>query len=235
MQVTGSRILVVDDDEHVRELMQLYLHKEGFNVVHARDGREALEKVEKEHPHLVLLDIMMPESDGLEVCRELRHRGINVPVILLTAKGEDYDRILGLEIGADDYITKPFNPREVVARVKAVLRRLSDETNLPRAIYYPDLEINMEEFRVVVGSETVSLTHKEMDLLWFLAIHPNRVFNREQLMEKVWGYDYAVDTRTVDTHIKRLRKKLYGQKDSSRYCWDIQTIWGVGYKFEVTG
>lgn len=235
MQLSGSRILVVDDDEHVRELMQLYLGKEGFDVVLARDGLEALEKVEKELPHLVLLDIMMPKLDGIEVCKELRRRRNNIPVILLTARGEDYDRILGLELGADDYITKPFNPREAVARVRAVLRRLSNEMNLPQALYYPDLEINVEEYSVVVSGEPVSLTHKEMELLWYLASHPNRVFSREQLLEKVWDYEYSADTRTVDTHIKRLRKKLYRQEDASGYVWKIKTVWGVGYKFEVGG
>ncbi len=235
MLFTGNRILVVDDDENVRELMQLYLHKEGFDVVLARNGQEALEKVEKLNPHLVLLDIMMPELGGLEVCRELRRRSNNTPVILLTAKGEDYDRILGLELGADDYITKPFSPREAVARVKAVLRRLSDEINLPQALYYPDLEINIEEHSVVLGGKTLSLTHKEIELLWFLAGYPNHVFTREQLLENIWGYEYAGDTRTVDTHIKRLRKKLYHRDDSSGYMWEIKTVWGVGYKFEVGG
>jgi DNA-binding response OmpR family regulator len=233
MQYTGNRILVADDDEKLQELLHLYLTKEGFDVIQAKDGVEALEKESREHPSLILLDIMMPRMDGLEVCRELRRQRNTVPIIILSAKGEDYDRILGLELGADDYMTKPFHPREAVARIKAVLRRANTETTLPQILYYPDLEINMEEYRVMVGTDPVSLTYKEMELLWYLASHPLRVFTREQLLERVWGYEYSADTRTVDTHIKRLRKKLYRQEEESGYPWEIKTVWGVGYKFEV--
>ena len=223
----------MDDDEHILELIKIYLLKEGYDIVLARNGREALDKMVSHPPHLVVLDIMMPEMDGWEVCRTMRNRGIRTPVIMLTAKGEDYDKILGLELGADDYLTKPFNPRELLARIKAVLRRLSDEIGLPRILSFPGLEINIDQYRVKVDGSEISLTKKEIELLWFLAGSPNRVFSREQLLENIWGYSYTEDYRTVDTHIKRLRKKLVPAGKSEGHSWSVATVWGVGYKFEV--
>ena len=222
-----EKILVADDDEKIVELIALYLEKEGYAVLTAQNGEEALQKIELEGPDLVVLDIMMPVKDGWEVCREIRERCC-VPVIMLTARGEDYDKILGLELGADDYMTKPFNPRELVARVKAVLRRGGREGEEREILQYRDLVINRAQFSVTKGGEAVPLTRKELELLWLLAGRPNRVFSREQLLQAVWGYDYTGDTRTVDTHIKRLRRKL-GPGGSCR----IATVWGVGYKFEV--
>lgn len=222
-----QKILVADDDENIVELISLYLRKEGFAVIAARDGGEALQKIAQQDPDLVLLDIMMPVKDGWEVCREVRQR-YRVPVIMLTARGEAYDRILGLELGADDYITKPFNPRELVARVKAVLRRSRRAGEGGRRLRYRDLVIDLDEFAVFREGRPLSLTRKELELLWLLASEPNRVFSREQLLSRIWGYDYTGDTRTVDTHIKRLRRKL-----SAGENWRIGTVWGVGYKFEV--
>ena len=225
-------ILIVDDENSIRELLALYFRKEGFHVEEAADGAQALLGLEKFKPDLVLLDIMMPILDGLEVCQQIRKHS-NTPVILLTAKGEDEDRILGLEIGADDYITKPFNPREVVARVKAVLRRspktVDDHEN--GILQVPDLVINMVEHTVTAFGEPLALTQKERELLWFLASQPGKVLSRDQLLEKVWDYAYSGDTRTVDTHVKRLRKKL-GLSDGVTAPWDIKTVWGIGYKFE---
>lgn len=222
-----QKILVADDDENIVELISLYLRKEGFAVIAARDGGEALQKIAQQEPDLVLLDIMMPVKDGWEVCREVRQR-YRVPVIMLTARGEAYDKILGLELGADDYITKPFNPRELVARVKAVLRRSRRAGEGGRRLRYRDLVIDLDEFAVFREGRPLSLTRKELELLWLLASEPNRVFSREQLLSQIWGYDYTGDTRTVDTHIKRLRRKL-----SAGENWRIGTVWGVGYKFEV--
>ena len=225
-------ILIVDDENSIRELLALYFRKEGFHVEEAADGAQALLGLEKFKPDLVLLDIMMPILDGLEVCQQIRKHS-NTPVILLTAKGEDEDRILGLEIGADDYITKPFNPREVVARVKAVLRR-SPKTVVDHEngiLQFPDLVINMVEHTVTAFGEPLALTQKERELLWFLASQPGKVLSRDQLLEKVWDYAYSGDTRTVDTHVKRLRKKL-GLSDGVTAPWDIKTVWGIGYKFE---
>lgn len=222
-----DKILVADDDESIVELITLYLRKNGFEVITARDGVDALRKIAQHSPDLVVLDIMMPEKDGWEVCREIRQR-YRLPVIMLTARSEDYDKILGLELGADDYITKPFNPRELVARVRAVLRRSRQESDEPRLLQYRDLVINLDEFTAKKEGQPVPLTRKELELLWLLAGRPNQVFSREQLLSRIWGYDYTGDTRTVDTHIKRLRRKLGSSKS-----WDIATVWGVGYKFEV--
>ena len=227
MPFIQGKILVADDDESIVELIMLYLRKDGFDVITARDGGEALRKITQHSPDLVLLDIMMPVKDGWEVCREIRQR-YQLPVIMLTARSEDYDKILGLELGADDYITKPFNPRELVARVRAVLRRSRQESSEPRMLQYRDLVINLDEFMVTKEGRPVPLTRKELELLWLLAGRPNQVFSREQLLSRIWGYDYTGDTRTVDTHIKRLRRKL-----GSGESWDIKTVWSVGYKFEV--
>ena len=225
-------VLIADDDAKIRELLELYLTKEGFAVVQAADGAEAILKAQQLKPDLMVLDIMMPVMDGMEVCRQVR-KFSRVPVIMLTARTEDEDRIHGLELGADDYVSKPFNPRELVARVKAVLRRApAREEGQPEEdlLKFPNLLINRQEYVATSSGNSVQLTAKEMDLLWHMASHPGRVFSREQLLESIWGYEYFGDTRTVDTHIKRIRQKLGVQEDS---LWDIKTVWGVGYKFEV--
>ncbi len=229
----ASKVLVADDDEKIRELLELYLSKEGFAVEQAADGAEAILKAQQLKPDLIVLDIMMPVMDGMEVCRQVR-KFSKVPIIMLTARDEDEDRISGLELGADDYLSKPFNPRELVARVKAVLRR-APQGNAEIApqdaiLSFPQLTINRQEYVAIALGHTMQLTAKEMDLLWHLAAHPGRVFSREQLLESIWGYEYFGDTRTVDTHIKRIRQKLGVQEDTP---WDIKTVWGVGYKFEV--
>ncbi|GAW92232.1 PhoP family transcriptional regulator [Calderihabitans maritimus] len=221
------KIMVVDDDENICELVRLYLTKENFEVVVVHDGLTALEKIEEEVPSLVILDIMMPGMDGWEVCREIRKMS-NLPIIMLSAKGESFDKILGLELGSDDYVVKPFDPKELVARVKAVLRRYESPRTERKQVIYPQLVINLNEYTVKVDGKEVELAPKEIELLYFLASHPNKVFNREQLIEKVWGYDYLGDTRTIDVHVKRLRAKL-----GSNPHWQIKTVWGVGYKFEV--
>ena len=230
--MSAQTVLIADDDAKIRELLELYLTKEGFAVEQAADGAEAILKAQQLKPDLIVLDVMMPVLDGMEVCRQVR-KFSRVPVIMLTARVEDDDRILGLELGADDYVGKPFNPRELVARVKAVLRRVQ-VAETPAAgndvLKFPNLLINRQEYAATAGGNTVQLTAKEMDLLWHMASHPGRVFSREQLLESVWGYEYFGDTRTVDTHIKRIRHKLGVQEDGP---WDIKTVWGVGYKFEV--
>ena len=205
--MSAQTVLIADDDAKIRELLELYLTKEGFAVEQAADGAEAILKAQQLKPDLIILDIMMPVLDGMEVCRQVR-KFSRVPVIMLTARVEDDDRILGLELGADDYVGKPFNPRELVARVKAVLRRVQ-VAEAPAAgndvLKFPNLLINRQEYAATAGGSTVQLTAKEMDLLWHMASHPGRVFSREQLLESVWGYEYFGDTRTVDTHIKRIR------------------------------
>ncbi len=222
-------ILLVEDEQAVQEVARLYLEKDGFRVVSAVDGEEALEQVRSANPDLVILDIMLPKKDGWTVCREIR-RHLSVPIIMLSAKGEEYDRVLGLELGADDYVTKPFSPRELVARVKAVLRRSSaaGTNSTEPALRYPGLTVDTVAHLVEVEGRAVSLTPKEFELLAFLAARPRRVFSREQLLAAVWGYEYPGDTRTVDTHIKRLREKLRGTGRSY-----LKTVWGLGYKFEV--
>ncbi|MCC6442443.1 MAG: response regulator transcription factor [Armatimonadetes bacterium] len=229
--MSKSRVLVVDDEENVCQLVSLYLEKEGFEVDIAYNGREALEKVREQQPDLVVLDLMLPEVDGLEVCREIR-KSLNIPIIMLTAKTEEIDRILGLEMGADDYMTKPFSPRELVARVKAVLRRASFvPASGEQVINYPGLNINIASREVKVNGEKVTLTPKEFDLLWHFATNRDKVFTREKLLEQVWDYErFYGDERTVDQHIKRLRRKI----DFPKAPFRIATIWGVGYKFEVS-
>lgn len=223
-------VLIVDDDENVHEFLSLYLKKEGYNIISAFNGTDGIKLFREHSPSVIILDVMMPRQDGLDVCKTIRKES-KVPIIMLTAKGEDTDKILGLEIGADDYITKPFNPREVAARIKAVLRRVDDFSNATnRVLHYPGLEINLNDYTVKVFDNPVVLTSKEIEILWVIASKPNRVFTREQLLEMVWGYEYTGETRTVDTHIKRIRAKL-DIKES--YTWDIKTVWGVGYKFEV--
>lgn len=223
-------VLIVDDDKNVHEFLNLYLKKEEYNTLSAYNGNDAIKLFRENSPSVIILDVMMPWPDGFEVCKAIRNES-KVPIIMLTAKGEDIDKILGLEIGADDYITKPFNPREVAARIKAVLRRVDDFSNISNKILnYPGLEINLNDYTVKANDSPISCTSKEIEILWVMANKPNRVFTREQLLELVWGYEYTGETRTVDTHIKRIRSKLNIKENNS---WDIKTVWGVGYKFEV--
>lgn len=227
---TMSTILVVEDEESVRELVRMYLENEGFRVETASDGEEALNKVKANTPDLIILDIMLPKFDGWTVCREVK-KSSNVPIIMLSARTEEFDRVLGLELGADDYIPKPFSPREMVARVRAVLRRTSASPEATgRVITYRDLTIDRDANRVVIRDKEVAMTPREFELLWFLACHPGRVYSREQLLEEVWGYEYLGDGRTVDTHIKRLREKLHADGEVTY----IKTVWGRGYKFEAS-
>jgi len=224
-----SPILVVDDEENVREVVKLYLTKEGFAVETAADGEEALRKIKETSPRLIVLDLMLPRKDGREVCREIR-KELTTPIIMLTARGEELDRILGLELGADDYMCKPFSPRELIARIRAVLRRVDNTPNSNREVLiFPGLVIDYSAHRVTINSREVELAPKEFELLYFLARNAGRLFSREQLLASVWGYEYGGDSRTVDTHMRRLREKL-GQP-GAHY---LVTVWGVGYKFEVT-
>ena len=223
-----SHILAVDDDEHISELIKLYLTKENYEVTMASDGKEALKKFKEGTFQLVLLDIMMPYMDGWEVVKEIRKTS-DVPIIMLTAKGESFDKVLGLELGADDYIVKPFDPKELLARIKAVLRRYEPKEEQQEKITFPNLEVDLGRYVVKVGNEELELPPKELELLFFLASHPNKVFTREQLIEQVWGYDYLGDSRTIDVHVKRLRQKI----ERPNQPWEIKTVWGVGYKFEV--
>lgn len=232
--VNKQKILIVDDDENIAELISLYLTKECFDTMMVHDGEKALIAYDAYHPNLILLDLMLPGIDGYQVCREIRAKS-NVPVIMLSAKGEVFDKVLGLELGADDYMMKPFDSKELVARVKAVLRRYqavpkADESAEERGkcVEYPGIVINLTNYSVVVDGENVDMPPKELELLYFLASSPNQVFTREQLLDQIWGYEYIGDTRTVDVHIKRLREKI---KDHS--TWGLSTVWGIGYKFEV--
>ncbi len=227
--MTNNKVLIVDDDEHIAELIKIYFEKDGFTTVTANNGKKAVELFKSEAPAIVILDVMMPEMDGWQVCREIR-RVSNIPIIMLTAKGETFDKVLGLELGADDYMVKPFEPKELIARVKAVLRR-SDikETSAEKEIVFPNLTINLTNYELKINGNIVEVPPKELELLYFLASNPNRVFTREQLLEEVWGFDYFGDSRTVDVHIKRLREKLEGVESN----WQLKTVWGVGYKFEV--
>ncbi len=230
MIMSAEKILVVDDDSNICELLRLYLEKEGYTVFLASDGGKALEMFEKENPNLLLLDIMLPVLDGWQVCREIRKKS-QVPIIMLTAKGETFDKILGLELGADDYVVKPFETKEVIARVKAVLRRAAPQTaeKEGKIVTYDKLSINMTNYELKVDGKQVDAPPKEMELIYHLASNPNRVFTRDQLLDEVWGFDYYGDSRTVDVHVKRLREKLEGVSDK----WTLKTVWGVGYKFEV--
>lgn len=224
-----DKILVVDDDVEICNLVQMFLEKERFEVVKAYDGKEAIEIFKTEMPNLVILDIMLPKMDGYDVCREVKKIS-DVPIIMLTAKGETFDKVLGLRLGADDYIVKPFDPEELIARIRAVLRRVSPkDTNTEEKIIFPSLALDMDDFSIKVVDEVIQLPRKEMELLYFLASHPNKLFTREQLIEQIWGYDFLGDTRTVDVHVKRLREKLREVEDK----YEIKTVWGVGYKFEV--
>lgn len=224
----GSKILIADDDQVVHESLGIYLKAEGFETVDAYNGAEALESITPEVV-LCVLDIMMPKMSGIEVCREIR-KNSQLPILMLTAKGEEIDRIVGLELGADDYIVKPFSPREVVARIKAVLRRSSEQPRSDSTVVsYNGLTIDLKSYTVTLRGQPVVCTPKEIEILHMLASNPGQVFTREQLLSRVWGYDFAGETRTVDTHIKRIRAKL----DSTGLGWSIKTIYGVGYKFET--
>ena len=224
------KILIVDDDENICELLNLYLKKDGFDTILAYNGMQAVEYSEKFSPDLILLDIMLPQLDGWQVCREIRKKS-DVPIIMLTAKGETFDKILGLELGADDYITKPFDTKEVIARIKAVLRRTNDKENQQgiKEVRFDKLIINLTNYELTVNQERIDTPPKELELLYHLASNPNRVYTRDQLLDEVWGFDYYGDSRTVDVHVKRLREKL---EDVSQE-WSLKTVWGVGYKFEV--
>lgn len=227
--MANNKVLIVDDDENIVELIRLYIEKEGFSTATASNGAEAIEKFKSEAPSIVILDVMMPEMDGWQVCREIR-RVSNIPIIMLTAKGETFDKVLGLELGADDYMVKPFETKELVARVKAVLRRSeTKEATAEKEIVFPGLMVNLSNYELKINGEITEIPPKELELLYFLASNPNRVFTREQLLEEVWGFDYFGDSRTVDVHIKRLREKLEGIEGN----WQLKTVWGVGYKFEV--
>ena len=228
-----GRVLVVDDDKNICELLRLYLEKEGYGVILAHDGEEAVVKYNALKPDIILLDIMLPGMDGWQVCREIRKYS-NKPIIMLTAKGETFDKVLGLELGADDYITKPFEAKEVLARIKAVLRRTSNASapeaeNKIKQVSYDNLSINLTNYELRVKGEKVDAPPKELELLYHLASNPNRVFTRDQLLDEVWGFDYYGDSRTVDVHVKRIREKLEGVSDK----WEIKTVWSVGYKFET--
>ena len=226
-----DKILVADDDLNICELLRLYLEKEGFEVVMAHDGEEAVAKFESEKPSLILLDIMMPKLDGWQVCRQIRQKS-DCPIIMLTAKGETFDKVLGLELGADDYVVKPFDTKEIVARIKAVLRRSGPAGNAAgevKEVSYDKLTVNMTRYELKVDGKVVDAPPKELELLFHLASNPNRVFTRDQLLDEVWGFEYYGDSRTVEVHIKRLREQLEGVSDQ----WSLKTVWGVGYKFEV--
>lgn len=232
--VNKQKILIVDDDENIAELISLYLTKECFDTMMVHDGEKALIAYDTYHPSLILLDLMLPGIDGYQVCREIRAKS-NVPIIMLSAKGEVFDKVLVLELGADDYMMKPFDSKELVARVKAVLRRYQaiPKPEIPgedkgKCVEYPGITINLTNYSVIVDGETVDMPPKELELLYFLAASPNQVFTREQLLDQIWGYEYIGDTRTVDVHIKRLREKIKDHSD-----WSLSTVWGIGYKFEV--
>lgn len=227
--MAGVKIMVVDDDSNICELLRLYLGKEGFEAVIASNGQKALDMFDAEKPDLMLLDVMMPQLDGWQVCREIRKKS-SCPIIMLTAKGEVFDKVLGLELGADDYVVKPFETKEVIARIKAVLRRSgAQDQKKAKEVSYDGLYINMENYELRVRGKQIDTPPKEMELIYHLASNPNRVYTRDQLLDEVWGFEYYGDSRTVDVHVKRLREKLDGVSDQ----WTLKTVWGVGYKFEV--
>ncbi|MBQ2971239.1 MAG: response regulator transcription factor [Ruminococcus sp.] len=227
--MNNGKILIVDDDTNICELLRLYIEKEGYSTAIAYDGVQALELFNREQPNLVLLDIMMPKLDGWQVCREIRKTS-DCPIIMITAKGEVFDKILGLELGADDYVVKPFEAKEVVARVRAVLRRtgISEEEPI-KEVNWDKLSINLTNYELKVNGVQIDTPPKEMELLYHLASNPNKVYTRDQLLDQVWGFEYYGDSRTVDVHVKRIREKIDGVSDK----WELRTVWGVGYKFEV--
>ncbi|WP_448903909.1 response regulator transcription factor [Eubacterium sp.] len=228
----ANKILVVDDDLNICELLKLYLENDGYVVFTANDGQEAVDMFHNKTPDLVLLDIMLPKKDGWQVCREIRKTS-SAPIIMLTAKGETFDKVLGLELGADDYVVKPFDAKEVMARVKAVLRRTTGDSESTetekKVVIYDNLEINIQNYEMKVKGMPVDTPPKELELIYHFASNPNRVYTRDQLLDEVWGFDYYGDSRTVDVHVKRLREKLEGVSDK----WCLKTVWGVGYKFET--
>ena len=225
-----AKILVADDDKNICELLKLYLEKENYEAIIANNGEEALRLFEFENPDLILLDVMMPKLDGWQVCREVRKHS-ECPIIMITAKGETFDKVLGLELGADDYVVKPFEPKEIIARIKAVMRRtgkISAEQNA-KEVVYDKLVVNMMKYELKVDGKVIDTPPKELELLFHLASNPNRVYTRDQLLDEVWGFEYYGDSRTVDVHVKRLREKLEGVSEQ----WSLKTVWGVGYKFEL--
>jgi DNA-binding response OmpR family regulator len=224
----NNTVVIVDDDKNICELVRLYLTKEGFDVKCAFTGRQALDVIEEIKPCAVILDIMLPEIDGIEVLKKIRQMS-KTPVIMLSAKGETIDKVLGLELGADDYVVKPFEPKELIARVKAVLRRFEAEDSDSEEITFDKLSINMSTYELKIEGNVTEIPPKELELLNYLCKHPNKVFTRDQLLDEVWGYEYFGDSRTVDVHVKRLREKVEGVSDK----WSLKTVWGVGYKFEV--
>ncbi len=225
-----EKILIVDDDKNICDVLRLYLEKEGYGVILSHDGNEAVVKFNALKPDLVLLDIMLPGIDGLQVCREIRKKS-SVPIIMITAKGETIDKVIGLEIGGDDYIVKPFDAKEVIARINAIARRIGSNVSEPetREVKYDKLSVNMTRYELKVDGKVIDTPPKELELLYYLASNPNRVYTRDQLLDEVWGFDYYGDSRTIDVHIKRLREKLEGVSDK----WSLKTVWGVGYKFEM--
>lgn len=226
----NEKILVVDDDQNICELLRLYLEKEGYAVKLVNDGVSAVNAFKQENPDLMILDIMLPKLDGWQVCREIR-KFSDKPIIMLTAKGETFDKVLGLELGADDYMTKPFDTKEMVARIKAVLRRTGNAaaSEAVKEVNFENLSVNLTNYEMKVGGAAVDTPPKELELIYHLASNPNRVFTRDQLLDEVWGFDYYGDSRTVDVHVKRLREKLEGVSER----WELKTVWGVGYKFET--
>lgn len=228
--MSNQKILIVDDDENICELLRLYLEKDGFDTLVAGDGEQAVRSAQQYSPDLILLDIMLPKLDGWQVCREIR-KSSDTPIIMLTAKGETFDKILGLELGADDYVSKPFDAKEVIARIKAVLRRSTDSEKATRVkeVRFDKLRINLTNYELEVDGKRIDTPPKELELVYHLASNPNRVYTRDQLLDEVWGFDYYGDSRTVDVHVKRLREKLENVSD----MWSLKTVWGVGYKFEV--
>jgi len=227
--MSAVKILIVDDDQNICELLRLYIEKENYDVAIANTGKQALNLFNSFHPDLILLDIMLPELDGWQVCREIRKTS-QCPIIMLTAKGEVFDKVLGLELGADDYVVKPFETKEVIARIKAVLRRIGKtQEDDVKIVSFDKLSINLTNYELKVNGVQVDTPPKEMELIYHLASNPNRVYTRDQLLDEVWGFDYYGDSRTVDVHVKRLREKLEGVSEQ----WSLKTVWGVGYKFEV--
>ena len=227
----AGKVLVIEDDGNIAELLRLYLEKEGFTLKIATDGAEGVLEAAQFKPNIILLDIMLPTLDGWGVCREIRKTS-KVPIIMLTAKGETFDKVAGLELGADDYVVKPFEPKELIARIHAVMRRYGEDTErLEKRLAFDKLTINLDSYELLVDGQKIDTPPKELELLYHLAASPNRVYTRNQLLDEVWGFDYFGDSRTVDVHVKRLREKLEGVSEQ----WSLKTVWGVGYKFELLG